>query len=127
MAMKVQMFRKRFIADGVRDRVLRSQLVAVAHVGSLNVAGREDIRRTLAEVGGEVSFTKNSLAARGLEEAGASGLVPLLHGTTALATGPAEVPLAKSLLKISKAHPNFLVVGAMVNSSRVLEVAPPPQ
>ena len=120
--MKAQMFRKRFVAEGVRDRVLRSQLVAVVHVGSLNVAGREYIRRSLAGVGGEVSFAKNSLTARGLEEAGASGLVPLIHGTTALATGPAEVPLAASLLKISKEHPQFLVVGAMVNSSRVLEV-----
>ena len=113
--------RREFLARRVSESVKRSQLVAVAHMGNLGTEAREDVRRTLAAVGGDVTFTKNTLTAKGLEAAGGAALVPLLQGSTALATGPAEVPLAASLLALSKTHPEFFVLGAMVNGSRVLE------
>jgi ribosomal protein L10 len=56
-----------------------------------------------------------------LEAAGAADLVPLLKGPTAIATGPAEVPLAKELLTLSTLFPDFFVIGALLNKRRVLE------
>ena len=50
--------------------------------------------------------------------------MPLLRGITALASGPAEMPLAKTLMGLSKTIPDFFVLGALVNQSRVLQVRP---
>lgn len=121
MALRVQRLRKDFLVNRVTRQVERSALVAVVNAGNIGNLQRDDVRRALAAVGGEVTFTKNSLAAKGLTAGGAPELVPLLHGTTALATGPAEVPLAASLHALSQTLPDFFVLGALVNKQRVLQ------
>ena len=52
----------------------------------------------------------------------AAGLAPLLRGKTILATGPAEVSMAKQLLAFEKTMPDFTVLGALLHSRRVLQV-----
>jgi large subunit ribosomal protein L10 len=121
MALRMQRMRKDFLISRVRRQVEQSALVAVVNVGNIGTSQCEQVRRTLAAVGGQVLFTKNSLAAKGLEAAGAADLVPLLKGPTAIATGPAEVPLAKELLTLSTLFPDFFVIGALLNKRRVLE------
>ena len=121
MALRVQRLRKDFLVARVRREVERSALVAVVNAGNIGNIQRDEVRRTLSAVGGTITFTKNSLAARGLEAAGAGDLVPLLHGTTAVATGPAEVALAESLWQLSQKLPDFFVIGAKLNQQRVLE------
>lgn len=124
MSLRIQRVRKDFLIKRVYERASTSSLVAVAHVGNLNSKQREEVRQSIAAAQGNVTFTKNSLTAKGLEQANpaAAELAPLLRGMTALATGPAEVPLAKTLLSLSKSIPDFFVLGALVNQQRVLQV-----
>lgn len=123
MSLRIQRVRKDFLIKRVYERASTSSLVAVAHVGNLNSKQREEVRQSIAAAQGNVTFTKNSLTAKGLEQASpaAAELAPLLRGMTALATGPAEVPLAKTLLSLSKSIPDFFVLGALVNQQRVLQ------
>ena len=121
MALRMQKLRKEFLTNRLRQQVERSALVAVMNVGNMPSAQKDQARRALREVGGDVMFTKNSLTARGLEAAGASELIPLLKGPTALALGPAELPLASSLHSLSQKLPDFFVLGAKLNHRRVLE------
>ena len=104
---------REFLARRVSESVKRSQLVQPR---TEPAPTREDVRRRSRS---EATFTKNTLTAKGFEAA-AAALVPLLQGSTAPATGPTEVPLAAALA-LSKTHPEFFVLGAMVNGSRVLE------
>jgi ribosomal protein L10 len=123
MSLKIQRVRKEFLVGRVTERVKRSALVAVAHVGNLNISDRTLVRRSLTDAGGDVTFVKNSLTAKGLEAAGAHDLAPLLRGNTLLATGPDEVPIAAALHSLSKSVPNFVVLGALLNSrQRILQV-----
>ena len=121
-SLKLQRLSKEFVIKGVRESVRRSALVAVAHTGHLPIADRGHILRTVQAAGGSVAFVKNSLAAKGLEQAGADGLVPLMRGKTCVATAPAEVPAAKALLSLSNELPDFYVLGALLNHDRILQV-----
>jgi hypothetical protein len=122
MALRVQALRKDFLAQRVGAMVANSQLVAIAHTGNITDSRRLDVQRAVREAGGDVTFCKNSLKARGLKRAGAGNLTPLLQGPTALATGPAEVPLAAALHRLTKSMPDFFVVGALLNQDRPLQV-----
>ena len=119
---KIQYVRKHMLIKKVTDSVRQSSLAAVCHVGNLDVHQTRLVNRKLEGVGAQMLGTKNTLTRLGLERAGVEGLAPLLRGTTALATGPAEVPLAKALLELGKELPNFFVMGALVNGKRVLQV-----
>jgi len=123
MALRIQRIRKEFLINRVCQQASKSALVAVAHTGNLETNQREEVRRSIAAVGGNVTFTKNSLTEKGLQKASpqAAELVPLLRGITALASGPAELPLATTLMALSKNIPDFFVLGALVNQSRVLQ------
>ena len=119
---KVHKLRKEFLISQVRKAVEGSALTAVVNIGNLKLDQKVVARRKLEEAGGSLNLTKNSLMSKGFERAGAEGLIPLCRGTSAIATGPAEVPLAKSLLELSKEMPSFLIMGALLNRERLLEV-----
>ena len=99
-------------------------LVAVANLGNLSSADKFKVRYGLEGAGASVNFTKNTLTAKALDGLGpeAQSLAPLLRGRTLLTCGPAEVPLAKQLLALEKQLPGFYVLGALLNSQRILQV-----
>ena len=120
--MKLQRVQREFAVKRVREAVRGSQLVAVAHTGHLPIATRSRVIKAMEDVGGQAVFAKNSLIGIGLKEEGAEALTPLLRGKLALTTGPAEVPLAKKLVELTKEIPDFFVLGAVINSQQLLQV-----
>ena len=120
-SVKMQNVYREFVVKQVSQAVRSSELVAIAHTGHLKMAQRSTVIRTMEGVGGHAIFGKNTLLGKGLKKEGAAGLVPLLRGKTALVVGPAEVPAAKALLTLTKEVPNFFVLGALLNSERLLE------
>lgn len=117
--------RKELLVRRVQEQAgAASALVAVASIGNISSADKFRIRYGLQDTGAAVNFTKNTLVAKALERLGpdAMGLAPLLRGKTIIASGPAEVPLAKQLLSFEKALPGFHVLGALLNSQRILQV-----
>ena len=122
-ALRIQRVRKEYLINRVRTQVENAALVAVAHVGNMDTADRMLVKKGVEAAGGSITFTKNGLVAKGLERAGADGLVPLLRGHTMLATGPAEVPVASALHDLSKSMPSFFVLGALLEKRRLLQFA----
>lgn len=120
--------RKELLINRVCEQARDKALVAVASMGSLGSADKFKLRYGLEKAGATVNFSKNTLMAKGLGELGADtqSLVPLLRGKTLLACGPAEVPLAKQLLAFEKTLPGFYVLGALLNSTRILQARAPP-
>lgn len=121
--LKIQRLRKEFLAARVSRMVHGSRLVAVAHSGSLDLTARREVRRTVLGAGGDLTYTKNSVAVKGLEAAGAHGLVPLMRGSTLIAsTDTDEVALAAGLLALSKQlRGGFFVLGALLGNRRILQ------
>ena len=121
MALRVQTFRKEFLAARVRDLVADRALVAVAHAGNMGNVDKALVKATLSEAGAKVNYTRNKYAAKALEAAGLGELSPLLRGMTAIIAGPSEVETAKALHGLSKQLPDFFVLGAMLDSQRILQ------
>ena len=107
----------------VFNQAKNQSLVAVATIGNTSSADKYKVRYDLEGVGATVNLSRNTLKAKGLEMLGddAMKLAPLLRGKTLLACGPAEVPMAKQLLALEKALPEFVVLGALLNGSRILQ------
>lgn len=114
----------RMLDEAARGRAL----VAVASIGNLSSANKYKVRYGLERAGGTINFTKNTLKVKALEQLGAEAeeLKLLLRGKTVLACGPADVPLAKELLELEKAMPDFFVLGALLNGQRILQVRTTP-
>lgn len=121
--LKIQRLRKEFLAARVADMVKSNPLSCVVQTGNLSMPERTAVRQAVQAVGGEITFIKNSVTIKGLELAGgpAMSLAPALKGPTALASGPAEVPLAHALKTLSKELPDFFVLGALLDSQRLLQ------
>lgn len=119
--------RKEFLINRVRRQMggPDTSLVAIASYGNLNSSNKLQLRYALDKVGATVNFTKNTLVSKGLETLGPEflDLAPLLRAKTLFATGPAEAPLAKELLLLEKTMPDFVVLGALLNSQRILQVS----
>ena len=127
--MKVQHLRKEYLVERMRSMFVKSQLAVVCATGNLNWSESYRLRKEVDKVGGVVTFTKNNLANVAMKKMieidgheNAMHMRPLFRGQTCFITGPAEVPLAKSLLDLSKDLPNFYVLGAMLNKERLLQV-----
>ncbi len=119
--LKLQRVRKELLAARVARMVRSYPLSAVVHTGNLDFRQKSEVRAAILGLGGEITFTKNTVTAKGFEQAGAHGLVPALHGPTALASGPAEVPLADALFKLSSGLPDFFVLAALLDQRRLLQ------
>ena len=126
LRLNIPRVRKSLLIQRVAEQAASNPaLLAVASLGNLSSADKFKVRYGLEEAGATVNFTKNTLTRKGLEQYApeALDLAPLLRGRTMLACGPAEVPLAKQLLALEKTLPNFAVLGALLHSTRILQVA----
>ena len=82
-----------------------SRISALASTNNLSSADKFRVRYGLEDCGATITFTKNTLKAKALEQLPpeAMGLAPLFRGKTILAIGPAEVSMAKQLLRPTRA------------------------
>ena len=119
--LKIQSVHKEFLIKRVINHVQSSSLACICHTGDLNYVQNAHVRTKLGAIDANFTQTRNSLTRVGLERAGMHALTPLCRGTSALASGPNEVQLAKTLLELNKELPNFFVLGAMLNRQRLLE------
>ncbi|KAL1523280.1 hypothetical protein AB1Y20_018230 [Prymnesium parvum] len=121
MPLNLFRLRKELVIDKVKRLVAGSPLVGVAYVGNLSVHERQAIEREMRRVDVSMSFAKNTLTRLGLERAGLGSLAPLLRGTTAIVSGPADVATALALQTASKKFADFAVLGALLHGERLLD------
>lgn len=102
--------------------------VFVSYKG-INVADDTKLRKELREAGVEYTVVKNTLLLRACEEAGLSGLEPVLKGTTAVAISKDDyVAAARILCKFSESKDFFktkagFIDGETVDESKVKELS----
>ena len=60
-----------------REQIEQSALVAVVNAGNLRQKDRIEVRRAIEAAGGDISFAKNTLTAKGLKAAIRKGLLGL--------------------------------------------------
>lgn len=119
--LRVQRFRKDFIVKMMTRQLEGKNFVAVAYTGNINYHQQYTLRSDLNAAGASFNIVKNSLMALGFERAGFEPLKPLLRGKVAIASGDADVAIAKTLLSLSKKVPDFTILGAMLNQSLLLQ------
>mmetsp|Transcript_10456 Transcript_10456/g.33590 ORF Transcript_10456/g.33590 Transcript_10456/m.33590 type:complete len:202 (+) Transcript_10456:27-632(+) len=118
--LRVPRVRKQILVDMMSRKMADRSLVAVAHTGNLTYEQSALLKREVQSAGGSIHVVKNSLLGLGMRNAGLDALVPLLRGKVAVAVGDDEVALAQTLLGASKKVPDFFVLGAVLQSRRVL-------
>lgn len=85
------------------DQLSRSQIAIVSDYRGLNVQELTELRRSLQEVGAEITIAKNTLIKRALDKADLPQAESILQGPTALVMGFDDpVAPAKALLKYLK-------------------------
>lgn len=102
------------LADRFRD----SDAALLTQFTGLKVSEMKELRRSLAEVGGDFKVVKNTLSKIAAREANLEDLVPLLEGSTAIAFIKGDpVQAAKGLDAVSKKYPALVVKGGILDGS----------
>ena len=103
MNMRPAQIAKAEIVREVGEKLARAGAVIVVDYRGLTVAQISDLRRKLAEVGGEMVVVKNTLLARSFPEEVTKGMGHVLQGPSALVLSGDEVSGAKVLAAFAKA------------------------
>jgi large subunit ribosomal protein L10 len=112
--------KERVVAE-LTDRLKASETLMVADYRGLDVTQLNDVRTELLKHGARFSVVKNTLAKRAAEEAGASALVELLDGPTAIAfVGDGDmVAIAKALSDAARETKVLTVKGGMLDGEPI--------
>jgi large subunit ribosomal protein L10 len=112
--------KERVVAE-LTDRLKASETLMVADYRGLDVTQLNDVRTELLKHGARFSVVKNTLAKRAAEEAGASALVELLDGPTAIAfVGDGDmVAIAKALSDAARDTKVLTVKGGMLDGEPI--------
>jgi large subunit ribosomal protein L10 len=94
--------------------------VFVAEYRGLSVGNMAELRRSVADAGGETKVVKNTLAALAAREAGLEALVPLLVGPTALTFVTGDIAaVAKAMRTFARANPLLVPTGGVIGTQAI--------
>jgi len=106
---------KEQLVSSLRQGLLESNLVIVAHQTGLTVAEVSGLRRQMREAGAQFKVAKNTLARLAVAGTQNEGINNLLSGPTALAYSKDPVAAAKITLKFADGNEKFKVIGGILN------------
>jgi len=113
--------KERVIAE-LAERLKKTETLVVTDYRGLSTSDLAELRARLRKCGARFSVVKNTLAKRAAEEAGASNLLDLLEGPTAIAFLESDgdpVGLAKVLGDTAKATKVLSVRGGVLQGSEI--------
>lgn len=100
------------------ERFRNSNAALLTEFAGLKVSEMKELRKALAEAGGDFKVVKNTLSRIAAREAQLEDLVPLLEGSTAIAFISGDpIPAAKGLDAVSKKYPALVLKGAILDGS----------
>ena len=109
---------KMAVVEEVRERLASSAAAVLTEYRGLSVAELADLRRSLAEAGGEYKVYKNTLVRRAVSGSPHQAIEPLLEGPTAIAFVSGEISgVAKALRDFSRSNPNLVLKGGILSDS----------
>ena len=115
--------KKKAQVDALAARIKGSVAGVVVDFKGINVEDDTKLRKELREAGIEYTVVKNSILKRAADEAGLSGMDPVLEGTTAIATSAEDyVASARILQKYADAHDFFNIKSGYLDG-QVIDLA----
>lgn len=120
---------KKALVSELSDKLKNSCAGVFVSYKGINVADDTKLRKELREAGVEYTVVKNTLLLRACEDAGLSGLEPVLKGTTAVAISKDDyVSAARILCKFAESNNYFktkagFIDGETVDESKVTELS----
>ena len=123
MPSTVVLEKKKAQVDALAARIKGSVAGVVVDFKGINVEDDTKLRKELREAGIEYTVVKNSILKRAADEAGLSGMDPVLEGTTAIATSAEDyVASARILQKYADAHDFFNIKSGYLDG-QVIDLA----
>lgn len=123
MPSTVVLEKKKAQVDALAARIKGSVAGVVVDFKGINVEDDTKLRKELREAGIEYTVVKNSILKRAADEAGLSGIDPVLEGTTAIATSAEDyVASARILQKYADAHDFFNIKSGYLDG-QVIDLA----
>jgi len=116
---------KERIVSELAERLKSSQNLLVADYRGLSMPEIDELRTKLLETGARFSVVKNTLTRLAAEEAGATQLLELIDGPTAIAFIDAEgdpAAAAKILNDTARAHDVLVIRGGLLEGDTVSDV-----
>ena len=110
---------KKQLVSSLRQGLIESNLVVVAHQTGLTVAEVSNLRRQMREEGVQFKVAKNTLARLAVVETQNESIHSLLSGPTTLAYSKDPVAAAKVAVKFAKNNEKFKIIGGAL-SGKVL-------
>jgi large subunit ribosomal protein L10 len=105
------------VVNEVRDRMQASDGAVLTEYRGLTVAELADLRRELAEAGGDYKVYKNTLVKLAVADGPQAAIRDLLTGPTAIAFVQGDVSaVAKALRDFARNNPNLVVKGGVVGT-----------
>ncbi|HNX16022.1 MAG TPA: 50S ribosomal protein L10 [Bacilli bacterium] len=120
---------KQSVVKEIVEKAKKSQSITIAEFRGLSVAQIQQLRRSLQEVGAELSVYKNSLVARAVKELGYQGLDSMLVGPNALVFSKELSNGPKVLKKYSRRFGDVFTIkggvaeGSTLGKAGIIEVA----
>lgn len=114
--------RKDWIINDLVERMERSKLVLVSHVGNMTGSQLEGLRAQLQAKGGGLKLVKGSLGRTAAERLSCPSVAALFRGPSAVLHSGADgdIEAAKIAVSFAKANPEFLILGGKLQSQQLL-------
>lgn len=114
--------RRGWIINDLVERIERSKLVLVTHVGHMPSAALDGLRTELQRAGGGLKVVKSSLGRQAAERAQLPAVSAMFRGPSAIlhSDGRSDVETAKIALRFAKANPDFLILGGKLQGQELL-------
>jgi large subunit ribosomal protein L10 len=106
--------------DELSEQLANAKLIVLTDYRGLRVADLQELRTTLRKNGGEIRVAKNTLTRIAAENAGISGLEPLLEGPLAIGlSGEDVVGFSKALSDYSRTSRILTIRGGVLDKNLI--------
>ena len=105
--------------NNMKDEILNSSSIVVAHYSGLSVLETDDLRKEMRNNGAKFRITKNRLTKLALVETQFKDIADLFSGPTAIAYSSDPVAPAKVAVNFEKKSKNFKIIGGGYDGKKI--------
>jgi large subunit ribosomal protein L10 len=116
---KVNRSEKKDFVQKLKEELINSSSVIVAHYSGLTVGQSEQLRKEMRTNGAKFKVTKNRLTKLALEETQFKNIADLFTGPTAIAYSDDPVAPAKVAVSFEKKIENFKIIGGGYDGEKI--------
>ncbi len=114
---------KHQVVESLKSDFKETEILILSHYHGLSVSDIMGIRRELKKQNDNIKVTKNRLAKLAVKDTDFENLSEKMKGPTAFTYSNDPVGAAKSVVKFSKDHENYQIIGASLNGQLLDEKA----